>query len=63
MAKREFTISGKLTVTENEHDHGRWTVVDIKTGETLSRCIRTVDELAQLFAPTPQRHSRIVKES
>lgn len=56
MAAREFTISGRLKATENQDGHGTWTVVDTATGKTLSRCVRTVGELADLFEPGPERH-------
>lgn len=53
MAAREFTINARLEVVENKHEHGTWTVHDIETGKTLSRCIRTVGDLADLLNPTP----------
>ena len=59
---REFTINGRIKVVENGGEHGTWTAQDTATGKTLSRCVRTVGELAQLFEPGPQRHSSIAKE-
>lgn len=50
---RQLTINSRFKVTENDWDHGTWTVHDHATGKRLATSVRTVGQLAELVETAP----------